>query len=104
MAYLNREEREKLASELTTMSVPRARGKLRRMDSNVKLRFIRNAQASGEYKTRLDLPNLGAVVTLVERETDEQVYADKPGSAAVRLKPDFRLTEVIVEPTLENRT
>ena len=103
MAYLNREAREKLANELTSMSVGKARGKLRRMDPGVKLRFLRNAQATGEYLTRLELPGAGVFVTLVERETEAQVATDKPGSAAVRLKPDFTLTEVIVEPTPENR-
>lgn len=104
MAYLNRDEREKLANELSTMNVGKARGRLRRMDPNVKLRFIRNAQATGEYITRLDLPNQGVVVSLVERETETQSATDKPGSAMVRLKPDFRLTEVIVDPMPENRT
>lgn len=104
MAYLNREEREKLANELTTMSVGKARGRLRRMDPNVRLRFIRNAQASGEYITRLDLPGQGVVVSLIERKTEAQVANDKPGSATVRLKPDFRLTEVIVDPMPENHT
>ncbi|MCC6802599.1 MAG: hypothetical protein IT319_06925 [Anaerolineae bacterium] len=104
MAYLNREEREKLANELVTMNVGKARGKLRRMDANVKLRFIRNAQATGEYLTRLELPDSGVLVTLVERKTEAQTANDKPGSASVRLKPEFTLTEVVVDPTAENRT
>jgi hypothetical protein len=104
MAYLNREEREKLANELTTMSAAKVRGKLRRMDSGVKLRYLRNAQGSGEYTTRLELPGTGVLVTLVESESEAQVATDKPGSATVRLKPDFRMTQVIVDPTAENRT
>lgn len=104
MAYLNREEREKLANELTTINVGKARGKLRRMDPDVKLRYMRNAQATGEYLTRLELPGAGVFVTLVERGTESQTATDKPGSATVRFKPDFELTEVIVEPTPENRT
>jgi hypothetical protein len=105
MAYLNRDEREKLLNELTTMSVSRARGKLRRMDPKVKLAYLRNMQESGEYWTRLDLPTCGVVVTLVERATEKQI-ADKEfsGSMSVRLQPEFYLAEVMVEPTPENRT
>lgn len=104
MAYLNREEREKLLNDLTKMSAPRARGKLRRMDSKVKLAYLRNAQESGEYWTRYDLGGLGVVVTLVERADETQTFTDKQGSAPVRLSKDYRLTEVTVEPTLENKT
>lgn len=104
MAYLNREEREALAHELTTMSAGKARGKLRRMDANVKLRFLRNAQQTGEYLTSLDLPGQGVTVTLVEHETEAQVASDKPGAAPIRLKPDFYLDQVIVDPMPENHT
>ena len=104
MAYLNREEREKLLNELTKMKAPRARGKLRRMDPKVKLAFLRNAQESGEYWTRYDLVGLGTVVTLVERGDEEQTFTDKEGSAPVRLSKDYTLTQVMVEPMPENQT
>ncbi len=104
MAYLNQQERDKLLNELTKMSVPRARGKLRRMDPQVKLAFMRNAQASGEFLTRFDLRGLGTVVTLVERQGAPEITTDKPGSASVRLKGEFYLTEVRVEPMPENHT
>ncbi len=104
MAYLNQEEREKLLQELTKMSVSRARGKLRRMDPKVKLAYLRNMQQSGEYATRFDLFGLGTVVTLIERGSEEQTSTDKPGSAAVRMKSEFELSQVIVEPMPENRT
>jgi|SRR5664279_180763 len=104
MAYLNHEEREKLASDLTKISVSKARGKLRRMDPKVKLAYLRNAQGSGEYTTRFDLFGLGTVVTLVERESEEQSATDKQGSAPVRLKSEFSLAEVIVDPMPENKT
>jgi hypothetical protein len=74
------------------------------MDPNVKLRYLRNAQQTGEYLTSLDLPGQGVVVTLVERETEQRVATDKPGAAPIRLKPEFRLTEVIVDPMPENQT
>ncbi|HVU13397.1 MAG TPA: hypothetical protein VHD90_19095 [Phototrophicaceae bacterium] len=104
MAYLNREEREKLLNELTTMSAARARGKLRRMDPSVKLAFLRNAQGSGEYWTRLDLFGLGVAVTLIEKETETQTSNSEPGSATIRLKPDFELAEVMVDPLPDNHT
>lgn len=105
MAYLNQQEREKLLEELVKMNnVPKARGKLRRMDPKVRLAYIRNMQQSGEYETRYDLHGLGTVVRLIETGDEETVFTDKPGSAAVRMKPEFRLKEVIVEPMPENRT
>jgi len=104
MAYLNQQEREKLLNELTKMSVPRARGKLRRMDSKGKLAFIRNAQATGEFFTRYDLHGLGVVVTLVERKDSAETATDEPGAANVRYKPDFYLSEVSVEPMPDNHS
>lgn len=104
MAYLNREEREKLLHELTTISVSKARGRLRRMDPKVKLAYMRNMQDSGEYATRLDLPTCGVVVTLIERGTEKQVDHAFSGSMAERSKPEFVLSEVSVEPTPENLT
>lgn len=104
MAYLNREEREKLLHELTTMSVSRARGKLRRMDPQSRLAYMRNMQESGEYATRLILPTCGVVVTLIEREAEEQLARAFQGSMKTRLQPEFRLAEVTVEPTPENQT
>ena len=104
MAYLNRQEREALLRDLTTMSFDKAKAKLRRMDPKGKLAFLRNGQASGEFHTRFDLYGSGVVVTLIERETEEQTASDKPGSAAVRLKSTFYLTQVSVEPMPENKT
>ncbi len=104
MAYLNPEEREKLLGELTRMSVSKARGKLRRMDPKVKLAYLRNAQETGEYWTRLDLPTQGIMVTLIERETEVQSATDEPGAAPVRLKPNFALAEVVIDPMPENQT
>ncbi len=104
MAYLNGDEREALARELAAMNVGKARGKLRRMDPNVRLRFMRNAQETGEYLTRIDLPGKGVIVTLVEREKEEQTASDKPGSAKIRFKSEYDLAEVIVDPLPENNT
>ena len=104
MAYLNRDERDKLMRDLTTMRFNQAKGKLRRIDPQGKLAYLRNAQETGEYWTRFELYGLGTVVTLVERESEAQVADDQPGSAPVRLKPDYELAEVMVEPMPDNHT
>ena len=104
MAYLNQQEREKLLNELAKMSVPKARGKLRRLDSQGKLAFIRNAQTPGEFLTRYDLHGLGTVVTLVERKGESETTTNNVGAADVRFKPDFYLSEVTVEPMPDNHT
>jgi hypothetical protein len=103
MAYLNLEERQKLAAELVKVSAGRARGKLRRMDPKVKLAFLRNAQEPGVYSTRLDLPTYGVMVTLVEDERETQTTDSAAGSANVRLKTDYKLSEVIVDPMPDNK-
>jgi hypothetical protein len=94
MAYLNLQERQQLAADLVKVSAGRARGKLRRMDPNVKLAFLRNAQEPGVYSTRLDLPTLGVMVTLVEDERETQTTDSAAGSANIRLKRDFKLSQV----------
>jgi hypothetical protein len=104
MAYLNRQEREALLRDLTTMNFNKAKGKLRRMDPNVKLAFLRNAQASGEFHTRYILPGAGVIATLIETETEQQTATNKPGAAPIRTKADFQMRQVIVEPTPENHT
>ena len=105
MAYLNAQAREALARELTTMNFNQAKGKLRRMDADGKLAFLRNAQETGEYLTRFDLYGLGVVVTLIEREPSEDVTTTRaPGSASVRLKPNFVLDEVDVAPMPDNHS
>jgi hypothetical protein len=104
MAYLNLKEREALAADLVKVSAGRARGKLRRMDPKVKLAFLRNAQEPGVYSTRLDLPTFGVMVTLVEDEREEQTTSTAAGAAPIRIKTDYKLSEVIVDPMPENKT
>ncbi len=105
MAYLNAQQREALARELTTMKFNQAKGKLRRMDAQGELAFLRNAQATGEYLTRFELHGLGVVVTLIEREPSEDVTTTSAtGSASVRLKPNFVLDEVDVAPLPDNHS
>jgi hypothetical protein len=97
MAYLNRQEREALLNELKDMKFNQAKGKLRRLDPKGRLAFIRNAQASGELHTRYELEGMGTRVTLVEE-------GEVSGSGSTNLTPKFKLVEIIVEPTPDNRT
>lgn len=104
MAYLNLQERQQLAADLVKVSAGRARGKLRRMDPKVKLAFLRNAQEPGVYSTRIDLPSLGVMVTLIEDERGTQTSDSEPGAAPIRIKTEYKLSQVIVDPMPENQT
>lgn len=97
MAFLNRQEREKLLNELTTLTFNKAKWKLRRLDPKGSMAFFRNMQTSGKFHTRFNLEGLGTRVTLVETQT--QAPSKTPGFN----KSQFELVEVIVEPTPENR-
>lgn len=96
MAYLNEQERLKLLNELKDMKFNKAKGKVRGMDPKARLAFYRNAQQVGRWMTRYDLPTLGTRVTLVESHRDK-------GDGA-KLKSEFEMVEVIVEPTPDNKT
>ena len=96
MAYLNIQEREDLLQELIKLNYMQAKRKIRNMDAKSRLGVFRNVQGVNRWVTRYDLPSLGTKVTLIE------TYAL---AGATRVKEaDYELTEVIVEPTAENRT
>lgn len=99
MAYLNSDERDQLAQELVNLNFNRARGRLRRMDSKLRLGVYRNVQNVGEWMTTYDLPGRGVRITLIETLD----YAEDRQRAG-RQRSDFALTKVIVEPTPDNRT
>ncbi|MEQ8677020.1 MAG: hypothetical protein RLP44_14810 [Aggregatilineales bacterium] len=96
MAYLNTQEREDLLQELIKLNYMQAKRKIRNMDQKSRLGVFRNVQGVNRWVTRYELPSLGTKVTLIE------TYA-LTGEASVK-ESDFELTEVIVEPTAENRT
>jgi hypothetical protein len=96
MAYLNAEQREKLANELKNLKFNRAKGRVRGMDPNSRLVYYRNAQGVGRWLTRYDLPSLGTRVTLVESHEDK--------TRGSKLKSEFDLAEVIVEALPGNQT
>ena len=95
MSFLNETEREKLLSELKSMSFNPAKRKLRHMDPKARLVLLRNVQQTGEWMTRYDLPTLGTRVTLIE---------DRDVSETEISKAKYDMVKVIVEPLPGNRT
>lgn len=98
MAYLTKEERDKLEEELKQLNFRRAHGKLRFMDKQGRLAYFRNAQGANKWMTKMILTSLGTQVTLVESNRYRQKI-DKEN----RVHNDYDLIDVIVEPTPDNR-
>lgn len=96
MAYLNANERQKLLDELKRMRFNQAKHKLIRMDPKGRLVYYRNNQGTNKWMTRIDLVSYGTRVTLVE----ENRLQEKNGKTYA----EFELTEIIVEPTPDNRS
>ena len=96
MAYLNTQERDDLLHELIKLNYMQAKRKIRNMDSKSRLGVFRNVQSVNRWVTSYELPSLGTKVTLVETH-------DLEGEGRVK-ESEYELTEVIVEPTPENRT
>lgn len=94
MTYLNTQQREQLAKDLAGIEFKKAQRKLRSMDDRARLAYFRNQQSPTYVMTRYTLPTLGVVVTLVESHSHHQ-EDDK-------VKADYVLEEVIVEPTAAN--
>jgi hypothetical protein len=97
MTYLTREQRDALKAELKELSFNQANGRLKRIDHKGRLAFYRNAQRTGQWMTRWVLTGLGTQVTLVE--SNVKTEKDKPN----RVRNEYRLVDVIVEPTPDNR-
>ncbi len=97
MAYLTEEERNKLKDELKDMPFNAANFKLKRIDPKGRLAFYRNAQHVNEWWTRYELVGLGTRVTLIEKHFDEAT------ANANRMKSEFGLVDVKVDPTPDNR-
>ncbi len=97
MAYLTKEEREKLENELKGLKFNQANGRLRRMDTHGRLAYYRNAQRVGEWWTRYELKGLGVWATLIEKHSSKDTHTSN------RSKSVFELVDVRVEPTPDNR-
>ncbi len=90
MAFMNKAERDALLDELKDLKLQQITGKMRRM-SGSRLAFYRNSQETGRWMTRYVVQEKGVQITLVE------------SYATVKGKADFALSEIVVEPTAENR-
>lgn len=97
MAFLNKNEREKLRDELKQMRFNQAKGKVRGMDDKARLVYLRNVQNVNQWATRYELPSMGVRVTLIE---EFDMLEQKSG----KLRADYDLIDVKVEPTPENKT
>jgi hypothetical protein len=91
MAFLNKDERDKLLNEIKDLSFNRIKGRLRSKDKRCRLAFYRNVQETDRWMTRYILDGLGTQVTLVESLDDSSG------------KAKYNLVEIIVQPTPENR-
>lgn len=93
MAYINKEERDKLAEELKNKTFQQIRGVVNRRDPKTRLAYYRNVQQVGKWMTRYVLEGLGTQVTLVE----------VPEYIERKDRNKYVIQEIIVEPTAENR-
>lgn len=97
MAFLNKNEREKLRDELKQMRFNQAKGRVRGMDTRPRLVYLRNVQNVNQWATRYELPSKGVRVTLIE---EFDMLEQKSG----KLRADYDLIDVTVEPTPDNKT
>jgi hypothetical protein len=98
MAYLNAEERQKLADELVGKKFLQAKWKLLKMDPKGRVRFFRNTQRLGYLATRFDLPTYGAAVTMYE------VHSSTTDPLTQKIGASNKLIEVVVEALGDNQT
>lgn len=91
MAFLNQQEREALLNEIKDLRINQIKGRLLRKDKKARLAFYRNVQETNRWMTRYILESLGTQVTLVES-------LDRSNGKAT-----YKLEEIIVAPTPENR-
>src|SRR2546423_835751 len=84
---------EEMAKKLSKMRFQRAKGYARGLDKHSRIELWRNAVEPGRWMTRLALPTLGLMVSLVEIKED---YG-KPDSHGY-LRSRFRYVEAHVDP------
>lgn len=92
MAFLNKQERDELLDSIKDLKFNRIKAKLRRMDDKNRLIYYRNVQETNRWLTAYELPTKGVKVTLVENR-----------EVGRKNNLEYNLTEIIVEPTSENR-
>jgi hypothetical protein len=98
MSYLNAEQRQQLAQELVGKKYGAAKWKLLKMDGEGRIRFFRNTQRVGYLMTSFELPTYGVNVTLYEK------HDSKTDPITSKIKGEYKLAEVVVEPTAANKS
>ena len=95
MAYLNQQERDQMAQELRDKTRQQIRGYVNGKDKKARLAYFRNVQEPGKWMTRYVLDEFGVMVTIYE------VFDEKPHGWFNQR--DYRIEQVVVEPTAANR-
>jgi hypothetical protein len=96
MAYLNQNERDQMAQDLKDKTRQQIRGYVNGKDAKARLAYWRNVQESGKWMTRYVLESLGTMVTVYEVLEEE--------SKGWFNKRDYKIEQIVVEPTANNRT
>jgi hypothetical protein len=97
MEHLNQEQREQLAAELAGLKFNQAKWRLLKMDPDGRIKYFRNTQRLGFLATRFELPSFGTRVTLYEQ------HASKADPTTNKIKGEYKLAEVEVEPLSAER-
>ncbi|MFP4322631.1 MAG: hypothetical protein ACLFTK_09270 [Anaerolineales bacterium] len=93
---MNEKERQALAEHLASLKYKRARAEIRKLDTDARLKYWRNA-IHNEWHTTYELPNVGLRVTLVEVPRREPVkHTDRHIAHLERVTPEY------VEARVEN--
>ncbi|MGJ3240187.1 MAG: hypothetical protein ACFE0Q_15880 [Anaerolineae bacterium] len=95
MAFMSKEERDALLNDIKDMNFNQIRGYVYRKDPQARLAYFRNVQESGHWMTRYVLEGLGSQVTVYERIDEE--------NKGWFNKRDYVITQIVVEPTNDNR-
>ena len=96
MAYLNKQERDKLAEDIKNKTFQQIRGYVNRKDKKARLAYFRNVQESGKWMTRYVLESFGTQVTVYEAP-------DEKNADGKIIQRKFRIDQIVVEPTGDNR-
>jgi len=95
MAFLNQQERDALLDDIKNKKFNQIRGYVYRKDPKARLAYFRNVQESGHWMTRYVLEGLGTKVTVYEAIDEE--------NKGWFNKRKYDITQIVVEPTSENR-
>lgn len=93
MAFMNKQERDAMLDKMNGKSFQQIRGIVNSTDKKARIAYYRNVQETGKWMTRYIMEGAGTIVTLTE------ILEDAPRGN----KKHYRITEIELEPTDENR-